>query len=298
MHRNLIVDLNNLAFGLRHAVLGRPKSHSQKEDMAMEYLLLKMIKTVFSNVRKFSCSGVVIACDSKNVWRKDIYPLYKEGKSDYEDVYHDDVIVAANMFKDFFTNQTACYVLEVPRTEADDIIAVWCQESRGVENVILSSDKDFIQLIDERTSLYSIQQKKFRTIPEDSSVEYELFEKCIRGDMGNDNITSAYPRIRKTKIIEAYNNDYELLNTINHILPSGERVGDLFERNLKLIDLTQQPAEIREEIKTSINNYRHGMFTELGALKAIYDMGIRNQNDLFEGYTRPYEQPPKLKQED
>ena len=42
-------------------------------------------------------------------------------------------------------------------------------------------------------------------IPEKNWPEKALFVKCVRGDAG-DNIPSAYPGARETKILECFNN--------------------------------------------------------------------------------------------
>ena len=91
--------------------------------------------------------------------------------------------------------------------------------------------------------------------------EWLLFEKCIRGDTA-DNIFSAYPGVRKKGsknkigLEEAFAdkssqgftwNNFMLQRWTDH---NGDehRVLDDYTRNLALIDLTAQPANIKEAL--------------------------------------------------
>jgi hypothetical protein len=84
-----------------------------------------------------------------------------------------------------------------------------------------------------------------------------MFEKCLRGDVG-DNVQSSYPKIRKTKIDEAYLGDnFQLTNIMAHefdveiidkdgaIKSIHYKTKELFEENLLLMGLRSQPKEIK-----------------------------------------------------
>ena len=96
--------------------------------------------------------------------------------------------------------------------------------------------------------------------------EFTLFEKCVRGD-SSDNVFSAYPGARlkgtknKTGIMEAFEdrhtggynyNNFMLQRWVDHE-ETEHRVKDDFERNKILIDLTEQPDEIKELCVTRMN---------------------------------------------
>ena len=50
--------------------------------------------------------------------------------------------------------------------------------------------------------------KKHRSLDEwGGDADLFMFEKCIRGDR-SDNVQSSYPRLRKTKIVEAFDDEY------------------------------------------------------------------------------------------
>lgn len=95
--------------------------------------------------------------------------------------------------------------------------------------------------------------------------EFFMFEKCIRGDAG-DNVQSSYPKLRKTKIDEAYADPYVCQNLMEHeftvdyydedgnVVTKTYKTKELFEENQLLMDLRKQPDYIKKIIKKSIVN--------------------------------------------
>lgn len=272
---NLIIDTNNIVFITRYAKLGMPKSRRLKDDNAELLIFVEALKTIVSLCVKFDADGLVLAKDSKRPWRRDLYPEYKGNSTSDEDFYYEETIYAANMLFDFFKDNTAAMCLENERTEADDIIAIWCQNTTE-PTTIISTDKDYIQLIDDKTKLYSPTQKVFR---ESDDVGYDLFLKCIRGDQ-SDNIKSAYPRVRESKIKKAWEDDLELLNLMETII-NDKKVGDTFKFNQQLMDLSMQPDYIRKAVLDKILNYNHNKYNQIKVMKFFKDNNLDNFKDLF-----------------
>lgn len=282
MHTNLIVDLNNLVFTTRFSKVKTPSNKKRKEEMVTELIFKDTLSAIVHYAHTFKADAIVITCDSSNVWRKDVYPEYKANR-DHADVYYEETIAAAELTKKFFRECTNASVLEVPRAEADDIIAVICQESKDVDNIILSADKDFIQLINERTRLYSPAQGVWR---ESEDAGYELFLKCIRGD-SNDNIKSAFPRIWEKKVRAAWDDCYAMMNLMETVRKDGLKVGDEFDRNRTLIDLTMQPDYIRTAILTAIYAPTQRKFGELRMMKFLSDHNLKSFCDMLQFKERP-----------
>lgn len=299
-YHNLVVDLVNIAFVRRFAKLGMPKSERQKDPVAKYYLLAEIIKTIVYESVNHSATGLVITTDGRGGWRKDVYNDYKATRTTDEDFYYKETLEAANMAFDFFRGYTHAYCLAVDKAEADDIIAVWCQESdeRFVQNTVLSTDTDFVQLIDERTRVYSPTQKEFR---ETEDVMFDLFLKCIRGDR-NDNIPSAFPRVRTTRLEKAWEDDLELLNILETVLPdntpikanAGKKVGELLEFNMNLIDLTRQPSYIRDNILDAIMNYEisDSPYSQIQAKKFLVDNDMEVYLNIFDYRDKALMKPP------
>jgi hypothetical protein len=99
--------------------------------------------------------------------------------------------------------------------------------------------------------------KQPKSIPDP---EWLLFEKCIRGDT-SDNVFSAYPGVRKTKMKEAFEdrnskgfawNNLMLQRWVDHE-GKEHKVLDDYNRNVQLIDLSAQPTAIKTIIKETID---------------------------------------------
>lgn len=289
MWTNLLVDVNNFVFSMRHAKIKNPTSSRKKEKNVTEFLFRECVNSILRHSKELRVDAIVLCCDSQNVWRKKIYPEYKANHDDSdEDIYYKDVIAAADMLCEFMRSYTAAYVIAHPHSEADDVIAVWCQESSGVKNVIMSTDRDFIQLINENTLLYTPTKGEFRTT-EDAG--YDLFVKCIRGDKG-DNIRSAFPRVREDKLKAAWNDDLSMLNLLETIRPDGIKVGDALSHNIALIDLTQQPDDIRRGIIRTINTAKSATYNNFKAMRYFGEIGLKDSVDILDHREKVFKKEP------
>ena len=249
MKTNIIIDLSNVVHSLRHSIFSKRNGVSYDKD----YLFISVVDFVANMAKHFKASGVLIASDSKDVWRKDVYPLYKAGRKSSRDEYYEETNDVINNLFDFFDNYTCYHTIAVDRCEADDIIGVigrdyWCDD---VENIIISTDKDFVQLINEHTKLYWFVKGEFRS-GEDSN--FQLFLKLIRGDSG-DSIPSSVPRIQEKKLREIFESKEEFVNLMESNNSRGEKVREVFERNNTLINLSNTPKELQDNIVEAIDNY-------------------------------------------
>lgn len=275
----LVIDTQNLFMRVRHGI--RAPDIDQQIGLAL-HIILTSIKKVWND---FNGSHTVFCLEGRS-WRKDIYPQYKANrkvaalKRTQREVEDDEVFFEImDKFVEFIRNKTNCTVLHHPNAEADDLIARWIQLHPDDQHVIISSDSDFQQLIAENVMIYNgiaallytnkgiydkdgnlakNKQGQDMAIP---NPEWLLFEKCIRGDDG-DNIMSAFPGVRKKKLLEAYDNRHDRGYSWNNIMLSKwvdhdgieHRVRDDYERNKMLIDLTQQPADLIEKFDLMIIN--------------------------------------------
>ena len=283
----ILVDSLNMFMRAKH-VGGRGNDIDMKIGMAM-HITLNSIRKVY---RDFSGDHVVFCLEGRS-WRKDFYLPYKANRKvtmDQRTVreQEDDELYfeAYDDFITFIKEKTNSTVLRHPQAEADDMIAMWIQQHPDDEHIIVSTDSDFYQLLapnviqyngttDEIVSLEGfksaktgewVKDKKTGEKKEPINPEYTLFEKCVRGDP-TDNIFSAYPGARKkgsknkTGIIEAFEdreaggfnyNNFMLQRWTDHN-DLEHRVRDDFIRNQILIDLTQQPDELKESFIESMN---------------------------------------------
>jgi hypothetical protein len=90
----------------------------------------------------------------------------------------------------------------------------------------------------------------------DNDPLYYVFQKCLRGDP-TDNIQSAYPKVRQTKIRAAFDDNYERVQLFKETWMDDKGneivVEDMFKENQRLIDLERQPKDIRIRILTAVD---------------------------------------------
>jgi len=288
----ILVDTANTFFRARHVING---SADIKLGMAF-HITLNSIKKAWQD---FNGSHVVFCLEGRS-WRKDYYAPYKRNRSDARAAHTEKEAEeekvfweAFDTFKDFIAEKTNCTVLQHQQLEADDLIAGWIQTHPDADHVIISTDSDFVQLIAPNVRQYNgvmetttthegiLDKKGKRVIDKKTNEakavpnpEWLLFEKCMRGDP-TDNVFSAYPKVRKNKLEEAFNdraskgfawNNMMLQRWVDHN-GAEHRVLEDYERNRKLIDLAAQPQDIRDVITETINTN--------AVPKAIDQVGIR-----------------------
>ena len=278
----ILVDSLNMFFRAKH--VGGGKDIDMRVGMAM-HILFNSVKKVW---REFNGDHVVFCMDGRS-WRKDFYTPYKANrkvtldKRSVREQEDDEIFFEAfNDFMEYIDTKSNCSVIHQDNAEADDLIATWIQEHPEDNHFIISTDGDFYQLLADNVTQYNgttdqivtlngffnaktgepVIDKKTGEAKKAIDPEFTLFEKCVRGD-SSDNVFSAYPGARlkgsrnKTGITEAYNdrlsggfnyNNFMLQRWVDHN-EEEHRVKDDFERNKILIDLTQQPDEIKEQSK-------------------------------------------------
>ena len=280
--KRLIVDTSNLLFRVSSAH-GKYHATGSAEDQAGLAMHMSL-NTLKSFYRKVQPDQVAMAFEGADNWRKTYTKsdacvskrIYKANR-----VKDDSMIPFFELIKSFeqlARQHTSLVCLSHPRLEGDDVIAGYAQHfsAKGDEVIILSGDKDFMQLLDlPGVSLMNPDDGKLRGTDKKTGEridpKYFMFEKCIRGDAG-DNVMSAYPRVRSTKIEAAFKDEYARTNLFNETWefsdPStGEkrtyRVGDLFAENELLMDLSKQPEDIRQLITETIEHevVHHGQFS-------------------------------------
>ena len=185
----ILIDYNQICI----ANLMMQLKHSELSEDLIRHMILNSLRY---NKQKFGkeFGELVICCDDKNYWRKDIFPYYKaHRKSDREKSPLDwnMIFETLNKVRDELKETFPYKVIRAQRAEADDIIASICHKygHLGIKNgsaepiLILSSDKDFAQLQKyANVEQYSPNTKKWIRI---SNPERYLREHIMRGDRGD-----------------------------------------------------------------------------------------------------------------
>ena len=123
-----------------------------EEDLLRHTVLntVRMYKNQFKEA--YDAGGMVICCDSSHNWRKESFPEYNANRKTKRET---DTTDWKSLFEflhemiDDFRSYFPYKVMKIDKAEADDIIGVLTKECQETPTVIISSDKDFMQLISE-----------------------------------------------------------------------------------------------------------------------------------------------------
>ena len=255
----IIFDYNQVAISNLMEQIGFSKT--EVEEGLVRHMILNTIRTY---VKKFKAShgpDVVIACDNRNYWRKEIFPNYKASRKKVRETSGHDwnmIFECLNKIRDELKEHSPYKVIEIDTCEADDIIATIATKYSSNEKVlILSSDKDFAQLQKfKNVEQYSPILKKY--IKEELP-KLQLKQLIIRGDKGDGipNIMSPddvfvtggrQKPITNKKIINWLNQDPKDF--------CSEEMYRNYVRNETLIDLSKVPENLKEEILHSYDTIK------------------------------------------
>ena len=219
------------------------------EEGMLRHMILNSLRF---NRNKFNenYGELVICCDGKNTWRRDVFPYYKRNRKESRAASGYDwslIFEILNTIRAELTEHFPYKVVHLDRAEADDIIAVLARNWIDEKVLILSGDKDFMQLQKyENVSQYSPVQKKYLRV---KNPQEFLFEHIARGDIG-DGIPNCLSKDstfvsgdRQVPVTKKRLAEWMEAGEVNY--KNGE-VG--FTRNQRLIDFDYIPEDLAKDI--------------------------------------------------
>jgi len=255
----IIVDINQIMISNLMVQINGRDAPELNEDL-VRHMVLNSLRAHNKKFRK-EYGKMVIACDSSNVWRREVFPNYKAGrkanraKSEHDWTLIFDIISKVkNEIKAFLPYK----VIEIDTAEADDIIAVLC---RGTTEkvLILSGDKDFIQLQNtnnDRIKQYNPVLNKF--VGKDENPSLYIKEHILKGDrsdgipnvLSDDNVFVEGRRQRplSKKRINSWIEEISMTFT--------EEEQRNYDRNRTLIDLSCIPQTLEDKINNEFLNVK------------------------------------------
>ena len=256
----ILIDLNQvLISNLMQQINSNPKV--KLDENLIRHMVLNSLRS-YSRQFRSKYGEIVVACDSKKYWRRDVFPFYKaHRKKDREKSEFDWHLIfeTLNKIRDELKENFPYRVIEVEGAEADDVIGVLTARlAPHQEILILSSDKDFVQLQKyPNVSQYSPILKRF--VKTEDPQQY-IREHIIRGDRGDgipnflspDNTFVAGERqkvISKKKLTEWIDADPKEFCTTDIMLRG-------YKRNQMLVDLDYIPEEIKIQIAVLYDNIK------------------------------------------
>ncbi len=255
----IIFDYNQVAISNLMEQIGFSKT--EVEEGLVRHMILNTIRTYVKKFKKTHGSNIIIACDNRNYWRKEIFPNYKASRKKVRETSGHDwnvIFECLNKIRDELKEHSPYKVIEIETCEADDIIATIATKYSSSEKVmILSSDKDFAQLQKfKNVEQYSPILKKY--IKEELP-KLQLKQLIIRGDKGDGipNIMSpddVFVTGGRQKPITSK----KIINWLNQEPKDfcNDEMYRNYIRNETLIDLSKIPENLKEEILHSYDTIK------------------------------------------
>lgn len=252
----IIVDLNQVMISTLMMQIGNHKNIKLEEDL-VRHMVLNSLR---AHKVKFSAEygEMVIACDDKNYWRKQVYPYYKANRKKEREASELDwntLFESLNRIRQELKDYFPYKVIQVDHAEADDIIAVLVKEyhSQG-KLLILSGDKDFGQLQKyPNVTQYSPVLKKYISC---TNPDLFLKEHILKGDssdgipnfLSEDNVFVM--GIRQSPVTSKRLAGWILQEPEQFC---NEAMLRNYKRNQRLIDLEFVPDEIKTQTLEQYN---------------------------------------------
>ena len=240
----ILLDFNSLFY---YRMLGLSKTDLDNINIPRNIIL----SDIMYYIRRFSneYGDLVVCTDSKNNWRRDTFPQYKRNRKksrDEDPEKWNRIFEISDILWNEFIDNLPYKFIGVDRCEGDDVVAVLAQNIPG-KNLIISTDKDFKQLLNSNIHQYMFSQNKFISPEKDYIIAH-----ILKGD-ASDGIPNIYsdddfytlenrPRQKsiKKQLIESFN--------INDLSQFEDNIVKNIKRNRLMIDLSQIPDEISASI--------------------------------------------------
>jgi hypothetical protein len=258
----ILLDLNQVMISNLMVQIQGGKAEVQ-EDL-VRHMVLNSIRLYRQKFKEYG--ELIICCDDKNYWRKDVFPYYKaHRKSDREksDIDWQKVFETLNKVREELKAYFPYKVIQIPRAEADDIIGtlthrfgVFLNNDTTEKILVLSGDKDFGQLqIYANVDQFSPVTKRWIRVNDARRFLKEHIMKGDRGDgipnfLSNDSCIVAKERQKPlaSKRMNAWV-DMEPSDFCN------EEMLRNYMRNEQLVDLSLVPQNVKDQVNEVYDNY-------------------------------------------
>jgi len=246
----ILIDLSQIM--MASTMMSMEKGQTEADlDFVRHSVLnsLRMYRTKYTD----KYGELVICCDDRKSWRREYFPHYKASRKSTRDtspLNWTQIFECFDTIKSELKTTFPYKFIQIEGCEADDVIGVVSRNISGGEKVmIISSDKDFIQLHNKNVQQWSPVTKKIVNGEEPNKY---LFEHILKGDKsdGIPNVLSDDDSIvngvRQKPITRKYIDNFVMHNA--HLNNRTDTEIRNFHRNENLIDLNKTPKELVDKI--------------------------------------------------
>lgn len=251
----IIIDMNQIMISNLMAQL----KGDRLNEKLVRHMVLNSLRT-YEKQYTDQYGEMVLAYDSKQYWRKEVFPFYKQNrKKDRERSGHDwtSIFEVLNKIRDEIREFFPYKVVEVLGAEADDVISTLCKNKGPKELIlILSGDKDFIQLHKHRgIKQYNPVTKRY--VSHDNPHSF-IKEHILKGDKsdGIPNFLSpddCFVKGERQRPISQKNLSNWIEQDPHQFCSTKEQLQN-YHRNQRLIDFDCVPQEIEDMIMDEFNS--------------------------------------------
>ena len=277
----ILIDLSQIMVASTMMSMG--KEQSEVDINMVRHMILNSLRMYRSKYYE-EYGELVLCCDGRHSWRREHFPQYKAARKSSRDADKRDwsqifgcLDTIKSELKEFFPYK----YIQIDEAEADDIIGVLSREAGTEKVMIISGDKDFIQLqVHKNVKQYSPITKKLVTTK--NPYNY-LKEHIMRGDSsdGIPNFLSSdnciVDKIRQKPLSKKKVESWLGESPVDFCTEEQLRN---YHRNMKLIDLQYTPLDIVGKIKQQFNENPKGkrsgllnFFVEKKLNNLIQDIG-------------------------
>jgi 5'-3' exonuclease len=242
----ILVDISQLL--VASTFMSMKQGDIEVDMKKLRYMILNSLR-MYRKKHANEFGELVICCDGSLSWRREVFPHYKAGRKTGREASPLNWSQIFGCFDQMLKElkETFPYqLIRVDTAEADDIIGtlVIRQRKEDERTLIISSDKDFIQLQRE-DNVFQFSPAAKKWINGVEPIEY-LKEHILRGDKGDGipNVLSSgsciVSGVRQTPLTK------KLIDEWNGSIPSKHALR--FDENTELIDLRYTPWHLQLRI--------------------------------------------------
>ena len=264
----IIVDLSQVMISNFMVQIGGHTNIKVEEDL-LRHMVLNSIRSYNVKFRK-EYGDMIIACDDRKFWRREIFPYYKANRKkarDKSDIDWTSVFEAMHKIRDELKEYFPYRVIQADGAEADDVIGTLVEKFGNTSEkiLILSGDKDFIQL-QTYMNVTQYDPVRKRNIQHNNPAQY-IKEHIIRGDTGD-----GVPNFLSSDncfVIGERQKPVSQKKLDNWVTMEPEEFCDdkmlrNYRRNQQLIDLNFIPQQVKDNVIIQFANQagkdRRGLF--------------------------------------
>jgi 5'-3' exonuclease len=253
MEMDILIDGKNLTYKAIFASLDKITRKPKVDPLIIAFRMMCKWRRIYKPSNWYIFWDV----PRERLWRKKLYPAYKDGRSK-SFITKDELNIIVSSFSTIFIS--LCHNMKMTQlirdqNEADDLMYAYVKEFQERETLIVSSDGDMTQALMKYNNVKLHDPKNKDTMYEEKPEYDPVIVKCLAGDT-SDNIDG-----------------YRLVGdiTAKKIIREGKLEAFLAEKGREMFDFNRQlvDLELNSHIQDNMKYVRSVKVNEKFDLKAI-----------------------------